>query len=140
MKIIKLFKIFSTKKKKKNSKILGGPRPPWSSSGSATDIMPLSLCVMWVILEQFYPSSLSTIVPGIKQRTWIHVKVKVCTWKLQGFKNHLWLLSCPKLDTRICDQDQHANIKVKPDINKNQLNFYKSFPLFFSFFHSCFFT
>ena len=35
MKIIKLFKIFS-KKKLFFSKFLGGPRPPWSSSGSAT--------------------------------------------------------------------------------------------------------
>ena len=43
----------------------------------------------------------------------------------------------PKLDTWICDHDRHANIKPKPDINKNQLNFYKSFPLSF---HSCFFT
>ena len=51
------------------------------------------------------------------------------------------LLSRPKPDTRICDHDRHANIKPKPDINKNQLsffqNFYKSFPLSF---HSCFFT
>ena len=46
---------------------------------------------MWVVLEQFYPSSLSTIVPGNKQWAWIHVKVKIRTWKLQGFKNHLWL-------------------------------------------------
>ena len=49
------------------------------------------VCVMRVILEQFYPSSLCTIVPGIKQRAWILVKVKICTWKLQDFKNHLWL-------------------------------------------------
>ena len=32
-------------------------------------------------------------------------------------------LSRPKPDTRICDHDRHANIKSKPDINKNQLNF-----------------
>ena len=44
-------------------------------------------------------------------------------------------LSRPKPDTRICDHDWHANIKLKPDINKNQLNFYKSFSLSF---HSCF--
>ena len=37
-------------------------------------------------------------------------------------------LSRPKPDTRICDHDRHANIKPKPDINKNQLNFYKTFP------------
>ena len=37
-------------------------------------------------------------------------------------------LSRPKPDTRICDHDRHANIKFKPDINKNQLNFYKNFP------------
>ena len=46
-------------------------------------------------------------------------------------------VSRPKPDTRICDHDRHANIKPKPDINKNQLNFYKRFPLSF---HSCFFT
>ena len=46
-------------------------------------------------------------------------------------------LSHPKLDIRICDHNQHANIKLKPDINKNQFNFYKSFPLSF---HSYFFT
>ena len=33
------------------------------------------------------------------------------------------LMSRPKPDTRICDHDRHANIKPKPDINKNQLNF-----------------
>ena len=51
-------------------------------------------------------------------------------------------LSCPKPNTRICDHDQHANIKLKLDINKNQLNFYKIFTkaspfisfLFFYFF------
>ena len=32
-------------------------------------------------------------------------------------------MSRPKPDTRICDHDWHANIKPKPDINKNQLNF-----------------
>ena len=36
-------------------------------------------------------------------------------------------MSRPKPDTRICDHDQHANIKLKHDINKNQLNFYKTF-------------
>ena len=36
-------------------------------------------------------------------------------------------LSSPKPNTRICDHDQHANIKLKLDINKNQLNFYKIF-------------
>ena len=36
-------------------------------------------------------------------------------------------LSCPKPDTRICDHDRHVNIKPKPDIKKNQLNFYKTF-------------
>ena len=50
-------------------------------------------------------------------------------------------MSRPKPDTRICDHDRHANIKPKPDINKNQLNifqnFYKSFSLSF---HYCFFT
>ena len=38
----------------------------------------------------------------------------------------LWrdpMVSCPKPDTQICDYDRHANIKFKPDINKNQLNF-----------------
>ena len=35
----------------------------------------------------------------------------------------LYLMSRPKPDTRICDHDRHANIKPKPDINKNQLNF-----------------
>ena len=52
-----------------------------------------------------------------------------------------WAVSRPKPDIRICDHDRHANIKPKPDINKNQLNFfqnfYKSFPLSF---HYCFFT
>ena len=33
------------------------------------------------------------------------------------------MLSRPKPDTRICDHDRHANIKPKPNINKNQLNF-----------------
>ena len=37
-----------------------------------------------------------------------------------GFRH---VLSRPKPDTRICDHDRHANIKPKPDINKNQLNF-----------------
>ena len=36
-------------------------------------------------------------------------------------------MSRPKPDTRICDHDRHANIKFKLDINKNQLNFYKTF-------------
>ena len=36
-------------------------------------------------------------------------------------------LSRPKPDTRICDNDQHANIKFKSNINKNQLNYYKTF-------------
>ena len=31
------------------------------------------------------------------------------------------ILSRPKPDTRICDHDQHVNIKPKPGINKNQL-------------------
>ena len=52
-----------------------------------------------------------------------------------------WAVSRPKPDIQICDHDRHANIKPKPDINKNQLNFfqnfYKSFPLSF---HYCFFT
>ena len=48
-------------------------------------------------------------------------------------------LSHPKPDTRICDHNQHANIKLKPDINKNRLNFYKSFPFSFSFFFFFFF-
>ena len=33
------------------------------------------------------------------------------------------LVSRPKPGTQICDHDRHANIKPKPDINKNQLNF-----------------
>ena len=37
------------------------------------------------------------------------------------------LLSCPKPDTWICDHDRHVNIKLKHDINKNELNFYKTF-------------
>ena len=37
-------------------------------------------------------------------------------------------MSRPKLDTRICNRDWHANVKVEPDINKNQLNFYQSCP------------
>ena len=45
-------------------------------------------------------------------------------------------MSRPKPDTWICDHDRHANIKPKPDINKNQLNFYKSFPLSFKIFAS----
>ena len=36
-------------------------------------------------------------------------------------------MSSPKPGTRICDHDRYANIKLKPDINKNQLNFYKTF-------------
>ena len=46
-------------------------------------------------------------------------------------------MSCPKPDTWICDYDQYANIKSKPNINKNKLNFYKSFPLSF---RPCFLT
>ena len=50
-------------------------------------------------------------------------------------------LSRPKPDTRICDHDRYANIKPKPDINKNQLNFYQNFYKSFPYsFHSCFFT
>ena len=45
-------------------------------------------------------------------------------------------LSRPKSDTWICDHDRHANIKPKLDINKNQLNFYKNFPLSFKIFAS----
>ena len=37
------------------------------------------------------------------------------------------LVSRPKPGTQICDHDQHANIKPKPNINKNQLNFLKTF-------------
>ena len=52
--------------------------------------------------------------------------------KLGVYKFEKVVMSRPKLDTRICDHDWHANIKFKPDINKNQLNFfqnfYKSFP------------
>ena len=36
-------------------------------------------------------------------------------------------LSHPKPDTQIRDHDRYVNIKPKPDINKNQLNFYKTF-------------
>ena len=59
------------------------------------------------------------------------------SWKIlqekSSWHGRLWL-SRPKPDTRICDHDWHTNIKLKPDINKNQLNFYKSFPLsYFSF-------
>ena len=36
-------------------------------------------------------------------------------------KTHM--VSRPKPDTRICNHDWHANIKLRPDINKNQLNF-----------------
>ena len=51
------------------------------------------------------------------------------------------LLSRPKPDTQICDHDRYANIKPKPDINKNQLNFYQNFYKSFPYsFHSCFFT
>ena len=32
-------------------------------------------------------------------------------------------LSRPKPDTLICDHDQHVNIKLEPNINKNQLKF-----------------
>ena len=39
----------------------------------------------------------------------------------EGFKGAG--MSRPKPDTQICDHDRHANIKPKPDINKNQLNF-----------------
>ena len=42
-------------------------------------------------------------------------------------------MSHPKPDTRICDHDRHANIKPKPDINKNQLNFLKTFTKAFLF-------
>ena len=40
----------------------------------------------------------------------------------------------PKPDTRICDHDRHVNIKPKPGINKNQLNFYKLLQKLSSFF------
>ena len=43
------------------------------------------------------------------------------------------VMSRPKPDTRICDHDRHANIKPKPDINKNQLNFMKTFTKAFLF-------
>ena len=43
-------------------------------------------------------------------------------------------LSRPKPDTRICDHDWHANIKPKPDINKNHLTFTKLLPKAFLFF------
>ena len=46
-------------------------------------------------------------------------------------------MSHPKPNTRICDHDQHANIKFKSDINKDQLNFLQKLlqelPSFFSF-------
>ena len=37
-------------------------------------------------------------------------------------------MSRPKPNTQICNHDLHANVKVEPDINKNQLNFYQSCP------------
>ena len=63
-------------------------------------------------------------------------------YQLQAFDNcPSPSLSHPKPDTRICDHDRHANIKHKPDINKNQLNFFQNFYKNFSLsFHSCFFT
>ena len=43
-------------------------------------------------------------------------------WRFTGFYGEPEM-SHPKPDTRICDHDRHANIKPKPDINKNHLNF-----------------
>ena len=37
-------------------------------------------------------------------------------------------MSRPKPNTQICNHDLHANVKVESDINKNQLNFYQSYP------------
>ena len=47
--------------------------------------------------------------------------------------SYCYLLSRPKPGTRICDHDRHANIKPKPNINKNQLTFNKTFTKSFLF-------
>ena len=52
------------------------------------------------------------------------ISIKDITAKInKKIHQRLPLVSRPKPDTRICDHDRHANIKPKPDINKNQLNF-----------------
>ena len=53
--------------------------------------------------------------------------VKVCN-RCRGQFLEPHPMSCPKPNTRICDHDRHANIKFKPNINKNQLKFLKTFP------------
>ena len=54
--------------------------------------------------------------------------------KTEDLMDYQSLLSRPKPDTQICDHDRHANIKPKPDINKNHLTFSKLLPKAFLFF------
>ena len=44
-----------------------------------------------------------------------------------------WIVSRSKPDTWIYDHNRHVNIKPKPDINKNQLNFLQKLPSYLPF-------
>ena len=83
-------------------------------------------------------------MPGIDPSVITHRLNVYPSSKLVRQKKRVFV-SRPKPDTQICDHDQHVNIKPKPSINKNQLNFLQKLlqklPFFFLFFfHSCFFT
>ena len=57
-------------------------------------------------------------------------KASALSWNLSSqrkWQAFMAKVSCPKHGIWICDHDRHANIKPKPDINKNQLNFLKTF-------------
>ena len=75
---------------------------------------------------------MSGIDPSVvTHRLNVYPSSKLVRQKKRVFVSH------PKPDTWICDHDQHVNIKPKPSINKNQLNFLQKFlqklPSFFSF-------
>ena len=63
----------------------------------------------------------------ISHRLNVYPSSKLVRQKNRVFVSHL------KPDTRICDHDRHVNIKPKPGINKNQLNFLQKLLFFFSF-------
>ena len=58
-------------------------------------------------------------------------RMKGCLSQVRHLQSRF--VSRPKPGTWICDHDRHANIKPKPDINKNQLNFLKTFTKSFLF-------
>ena len=89
-------------------------------------------------LGQFLRKSIDVLawshedMPGIDPSVITHRLNVYPSSKLVRQKKRVFV-SHPKPDTRICDHDRHVNIKPKPGINKNQLNFLQKLPFFFSF-------